>query len=283
MGINRVGVIGTGLMGRGIAHAFAVNGFEVDLYGHSDGFRKKILEYIEYEEKKQRITKKQAQNILSNLNFLSIKNDHKELMTRELVIETIKEDKEIKKKLLKLIDENTKEEVIIASNTSTFSITELASVTTKPNRVIGMHFFSPVPQMKLVEIIKAYRTSKNVVEKIEKVVNEINKSPRVVNDSPGFVMSRLFVPFINEAVILLSQGFAENAETIDEIMKYGLNLKIGPLRLADLTGIDTIYYSMLSLYENLNDPKYRPATELKMMVDAGYLGRKSGKGFYEYR
>lgn len=283
MGINRVGVIGTGLMGRGIAHAFAVNGFEVDLYGHSDGFRKKILEYIEYEEKKQRITKKQAQNILSNLNFLSIKNDHKELMTRELVIETIKEDKEIKKKLLKLIDENTKEEVIIASNTSTFSITELASVTTKPNRVIGMHFFSPVPQMKLVEIIKAYRTSENVVEKIEKVVNEINKSPRVVNDSPGFVMSRLFVPFINEAVILLSQGFAENAETIDEIMKYGLNLKIGPLRLADLTGIDTIYYSMLSLYENLNDPKYRPATELKMMVDAGYLGRKSGKGFYEYR
>lgn len=283
MSINKVAVIGTGLMGKGIAHTFALNGFKVNLFGRTDGYREKFLKYIEYEEKMERLTEKERQKILGNISFNSIKDECEQLINSHLVIETIKEDKEMKKEIFEIIDRNTRDEAIIASNTSTFSITELASVTKIPEKVIGVHFISPVPKMKLVEIVKGYRTSGEVVQAIENVVSRINKNPCVVKDGPGFVFNRMLVPLVNEAIFILSNNLVDSAATLDAIMEDGLNLNVGPLKLADLVGIDVIYYSMLSLYENLNDTKYRPAPELKKMVDAGFLGKKAGRGFYNYK
>lgn len=278
----KIAVIGSGLMGTGIAHTFALKDIQVDLYGHSRNFRDKVLQYLQREEQKERLSKKEKQKILGNLRFLSMGQDYDQLRGCELVIETVKEDKHLKKAVLKEIDHYVGEFTIIGSNTSTFSITELGSVLKNPENMLGIHFVSPVPIMPLVEVVRGYRTHQDTVDKAKRVVQLIEKNPYVVKDNPGFAFNRMLVPFINESVLLLNSGLVAGPEDLDQMIMDGLNLKVGPLKLADLVGIDVIYDSMMSLYENLNDPKYRPTPALKRMVDAGYLGRKTGRGFYSY-
>lgn len=283
MGKYKVAVIGSGLMGTGIAHTFAVRDFQVDLYGHSKNFRDKVLRYLHHEEKQKRLTKEEKHRILKNLKFYHMGQDYERLQECDLVIETVKEDKALKKEVLREIDPYMDERTIIGSNTSTFSITELASELKRPENMLGIHFVSPVPMMRMVEIVKGYRTGSDVVERVKEIVLSIDKNPYVVKDNPGFVFNRMLVPFLNESILLLDSGLVEGPEELDRMVMDGFNLKVGPLKLADLVGIDVIYHSMMSLYENFHDPKYRPSPALKRMVDAGYLGRKTGMGFYCYR
>lgn len=279
---KRIAVLGTGLMGKGIAHTFAINDFHVDLYGHSEGFQEQVLVYLQYEEEKGRLTETERQKILGNLRLLKMGRDYEELRHSSLVIEAVKEDKDLKKEIFQMINQYTFPNTMIASNTSTFSITELASATKTPEKVVGMHFISPVPKMKLVEIVKGYRTEEEVVENAKAIVRQIGKNPCVVKDNPGFVFTRLFVQFVNEAANVLSEGVIDSPQQLDQMMMDGMGLAVGPLKLIDLTGVDIIYNSMKSMYDHLHDSKFSPSLELKKMMDAGFLGRKAGKGFYHY-
>lgn len=279
---GRIAVLGTGLMGKGIAHIFALNGFKVDLYGYSEDFRTKIEAYLKHEEARQRLAERERQKILGNLRLLNMGTDFEALRQSSLIIECVKEDKGLKKDIFKTIDKYIFPNTVIASNTSTFSITELAAVTNRPEKVIGMHFISPVPQMRLVEVIKGYRTDEETVEEVKRIVKQIGKNPCVVKDNPGFVFTRLFVQLVNEAAIVLSEGIVDTPQELDQMMMDGMGLPVGPLRLIDLTGADIIYNSMKSMHDNLHDSKFSPSLELKKMLDAGYLGRKTGCGFYSY-
>lgn len=276
-------VIGSGTMGSGIAQVLAENNHKVVLRDLSQDSLDKGVNQIERNLSKNvqkgKLSEQQKQIILNNI---VTSTDIELAKDCDLVIEAIVENIEIKKNLFKQLDQICKEEAILATNTSSLSITEISVATARPDRVIGMHFFNPVPVMKLVEVIDGQLTSKETHEKIVELTKQINKTPVAVSEAPGFVVNRILVPMINEAVGILADGVA-SAEDIDNAMKLGANHPIGPLALADLIGNDVCLAIMEVLYDEFKDSKYRPHPYLKKMVRAGLLGRKSKKGFYDYK
>lgn len=276
-------VIGSGTMGSGIAQVLAENNHKVILRDLSQNSLDKGMNLIEKNLSKNvqkgKLSEEQKQIVLDNI---VVSTDIELAKDCDLVIEAIVENMEIKKNLFKQLDEICKEETILATNTSSLSITEISVATARPDKVIGMHFFNPVPVMKLVEVIDGQLTSKETHQKIEELTKQINKTPVTVSEAPGFVVNRILIPMINEAVGILADGVA-SAEDIDNAMKLGANHPIGPLALADLIGNDVCLAIMEVLYDEFKDSKYRPHPYLRKMVRAGLLGRKSKKGFYDYK
>lgn len=281
--MRKIAVIGAGTMGNGIAHTFAQSGYEVSLIDISADSLQRGMNTIEKNLdrmlKREKISEDDKQNTLDKITTFTSMNDG--LAGIDLVVEAATENMDIKLKIFSQLDELCGENVILASNTSSISITKIASVTNRPDKVIGMHFMNPVPVMKLVEIIRGYATSNEVTGKIMQLSRDLKKSPVEVNDYPGFVANRILMPMINEAVCTLYEGVA-GVEEIDTVMMLGMAHPMGPLHLADFIGLDVC----LSILEVLNDgfgnPKYAPCPLLVNMVTAGKLGLKSGEGFYDY-
>lgn len=275
-------VIGAGQMGSGIAQVCAASGFEVFLHDLTEEFVKKGLVTIENnllrQVEKGRLSEQEKIEILERL---IPSTEMKNAGLVDLIIEAATENMDIKKKLFKELDEVASVHTILATNTSSLPITEIAAATKRPEQVIGMHFMNPVPVMKLVEIIRGLATSEEVYKKIEETASVLGKIPVEVNDFPGFVSNRILMPMINEAVFTLYEGVASK-EAIDEVMKLGMNHPMGPLQLADFIGLDTCLYIMETLHEGLGDDKYRPCPLLRKYVSAGWLGKKTGRGFYQY-
>jgi len=280
--MKKIGVLGAGTMGSGIAQVIAQGGYQVILRDIKKDFVEKgvngIKKNLERSVKKERITQEEMDETLANIETTTEVSDLDDV---DLVIEAVNEDMELKKKIFKELDEVTKDDAILASNTSALSITEIATVTERPDKVVGVHFFNPVPVMKLVELIRSITTSDKTFEKVESLVEELSKTPVEVNEAPGFVVNRILVPMINEAAFLLNEGVA-SAEDIDTAMKLGANHPIGPLALADMIGLDVCLAIIDTLHEEFGDSKYRPCPLLKKKVRAGQLGRKTGEGFYSY-
>ena len=281
--MRKIAVIGAGTMGNGIAHTFAQSGYEVSLIDISADSLQRGMNTIEQNLvrmlKREKISEDDKQNTLDKITTFTSMNDG--LVGVDLVVEAATENMDIKLKIFSQLDELCGENVILASNTSSISITKIASVTNRPDKVIGMHFMNPVPVMKLVEIIRGYATSNEVTGQIMQLSRDLNKCPVEVNDYPGFVANRILMPMINEAVYTLYEGVA-GVEEIDTVMMLGMAHPMGPLHLADFIGLDVC----LSILEVLNDgfgnPKYAPCPLLVNMVTAGKLGLKSGEGFYDY-
>lgn len=282
MTIQTIMVIGAGQMGSGIAQVCAMAGFEVILHDLNEEIVQKginsIKKQLQKQIEKEKLTNSEKEEIIQRLNVSSTLDDVKKA---DLIIEAILEKMEIKTSLFKKLDQLASEKTILATNTSSLPITEIAAVTTRPERIIGMHFMNPVPVMKLVEIIRGLATSDEVYEQIEAVTRKLNKTPVEVQDFPGFVSNRILMPMINEAIFTVYEGVAE-PEAVDEVMKLGMNHPMGPLTLADFIGLDTCLYIMETLHEGFGDDKYRPCPLLRKYVKAGWLGRKSGRGFYQY-
>jgi 3-hydroxybutyryl-CoA dehydrogenase len=282
MDIKNVSVIGAGTMGNGIAQVFAANGFDVSMIDVKDEFVKRgmgaISKSLDRLVKKEKITTDKKDDILGRINATT---DMGAVSKSQLVVEAIFEDAGIKKKLWKDISDKAPKETILASNTSSISITELAAGVDSPNRYIGMHFMNPVPMMKLVEIIRGLETDETTARAVSATCEKLGKVPIEVNDFPGFIANRILMPMINEAAYCLMEGVATR-EAIDEIMKLGMAHPMGPLALADLIGLDVCLSIMEVLHRELGDSKYRPCPLLKKMVAAQRLGRKSGRGFFEY-
>jgi 3-hydroxybutyryl-CoA dehydrogenase len=280
--IKKVGVIGAGTMGNGIAQACAVVGIEVVMVDIAEAAVLRGLATItgslDRLVKKDKLTPTDKDAAIKRIHGST---NYAVLGTADLVIEAATENEDLKFKILKQADQLAKKDAIIASNTSSISITKLAAATSRPESFIGMHFFNPVPMMTLVELIRGLQTSEATIALSAAFAKRLGKTPIIVKNSPGFVVNRILCPMINEAIFALQEGLA-SAEDIDNGMKQGCNHPIGPLALADMVGLDVMLAVMSVFYADFNDPKYRPAPLLKEMVAAGYLGRKSGRGFYAY-
>jgi 3-hydroxybutyryl-CoA dehydrogenase len=282
MAIERVGVIGAGTMGNGIAQVFARSGHRVILCDVEqkllDGGVATITKSLDREIAKNKITDTEKSETLKRIQPTL---ERARLAECDFIVEAASEKLEIKSELLRDLDRICRPEVILASNTSSISITKLGAVTRRPQKVIGMHFFNPVPVMKLVEIVRGLATSNETFQMVRELALKLEKTPVEVNDAPGFVSNRVLMPLLNEAMYTVMEGVA-TPEAVDEIFKLGMNHPMGPLTLADFIGLDVCLDIMRVLHNGLGDPKYRPCPLLVKMVDAGWLGKKSGRGFYEY-
>ncbi|WP_408955367.1 3-hydroxybutyryl-CoA dehydrogenase [Natroniella sp. ANB-PHB2] len=280
--MKKVGVLGAGTMGSGIAQVIATAGYQVVLRDIKEEYveqgLKRIRKNLERSVEKGKISAKEMKGTLNNIETSTELEDLKDA---DLIIEAIVENMKIKKEVFKELDELCKEETILATNTSALSITEIATITQRPDNFLGIHFFNPVPVMGLVELIRSITTSDETFDKIETFINNINKTSVEVEEAPGFVVNRLLIPMINEATYLLMEGVA-SVEDIDTAMKLGANHPIGPLALADLIGLDICLAVMETLFEELGESKYRPCPLLRKKVRAKQLGRKTGEGFYKY-
>jgi len=278
----KMSVIGGGTMGNGIAHVFAQNGHDVTLIDVKPEYVDRALKTIEgnlmRQVKKETLTEADAKATLARLRTAT---DVKAAAGSELVVEAVFESFPVKKEIFTTLDAACGPEAVLATNTSSISVTKIAATTKRADRVIGMHFMNPVPVMKLVEIIRGQATSEATLEYVTRISKDLGKVPVPVQDYPGFISNRVLMPMINEAVYCLMEGVATR-EAIDEVMKLGMAHPMGPLTLADFIGLDICLDIMNVLYDGFGDSKYRPCPLLRRMVDAGYLGRKSGRGFYEY-
>jgi 3-hydroxybutyryl-CoA dehydrogenase len=282
MDIRRIGVVGAGTMGNGIAHVFARSGYEVILCDVQQSFIDRALATItknlDREVAKDKITAADKDAALGRIQPVT---ERGRLADCDFVIEAATEKFETKTEIFRDLDRLARPEIILASNTSSISITKLAAVTKRPDKVIGMHFFNPVPVMKLVEVIRGLATSQETFETVRDLSVKLQKTPVEVNDAPGFVSNRVLMPLLNEAMYAVMEGVA-TPEAVDEVFKLGMAHPMGPLTLADFIGLDVCLDIMRVMQAGLGDPKYRPCPLLVKMVDAGWLGRKSGRGFYKY-
>ena len=282
MQIKRVGVVGAGTMGNGIAHVFARSGYGVTLYDVEQRFLDRALDVIAKnlarETAKAKITAEQEAAALERIMPVL---DRSRLGECDFIVEAATEKFEIKAEIFRDLDRIARADIVLASNTSSISITKLGALTQRPAQVIGMHFFNPVPVMKLVEVIRGLATSQSTYNMVRDLAVALDKTPVEVNDAPGFVSNRVLMPLLNEAMYAVMEGVA-TAPAVDEVFKLGMAHPMGPLTLADFIGLDVCLDIMRVLHAGLGDPKYRPCPLLIKMVDAGWLGKKSGRGFYKY-